>query len=888
MSYHDRPNRGRRRYRDDYDDRRREPIESPQERVKNAIIKLGEVDPLEELPTLEQQIRDTPLVITNISEGFLIGVTEQPYKIPYYSALLFRLHRSQAPEADAEVGSSTASIGRQILEDFWKGFQAYVDKLAWSETRMCIHFFAHLTSAKLVSPESFLALLQSFTTVLDEFGVSHGRAQQAALCAAEGLMIAGRALKATSSSSVSEIITAIANYSESTSSPKWIVQPTLELHSTSTHGENVDELLEVVLASLKALDITDFVESSESFVRPYSQYADIEPDFSAFVVPSVLVPPEVIELDGLAAETGEDSQVKKDEWPIYFLRLFENDITPDPNVPGGYAVRQALLAIIDIFEVNRKECARILLEYPKWVEPGTFKARPGATSVPEPIPGKEWQLESTILETILGAFFILPEPSKKSIYYIALITELCKLSPATVGPALGKSIRKLYATLADGMDVDISRRFAEWFATHMSNFAFQWVWKEWIPDLELAIEHPKRAFMRRAIEYEIRLSYFERVAKTLPEEMQKDGVHILPEQAPTPNFEYEDPSKPHHDAAQSVLDFLRGRATAEDVISHLDSLKTQLDASEDGHINVDATLRSITIQSLLHIGSRSFSHLLNAIERYLPLLRNMTTGSPSGGTGNPEIKAEVLTAAATFWKYNPQMVGIVFDKLMQYQIVDPQDVVAWTFQCSQAVFVSSDETVSPSSISSFAWDLLKGALDKANGRLMIARRKVTALRKEDDETRARGEVKMEFKMEVDVKMEEAEVKQEEAPAVENAALSTALKAFTSLTKEQKAALSRTLDGFVSCLAPPADSSSANPQIRNILSEKAWHNRANWSRDEWNAWETWGWYRQFCRAYAPYLRNYSTTLSTVSFSHLDKADPAAALVQKMFGIVTGEY
>lgn len=36
-----------------------------------------------------------------------------------------------------------------------------------------------------------LALLQSFTAVLDEFGVSHGRAKRAALCAGEGLLVVG-------------------------------------------------------------------------------------------------------------------------------------------------------------------------------------------------------------------------------------------------------------------------------------------------------------------------------------------------------------------------------------------------------------------------------------------------------------------------------------------------------------------------------------------------------------------------------------------------------------------------------------------------------------------------------------------------------------------------
>lgn len=54
--------------------------------------------------------------------------------------------------------------------------------------------------------------------------------------------------------------------------------------------------------------------------------------------------------------------------------------------------------ILEIFEVNRKESARLLLEYPKWNLPGTFKPKPGAPAVAEPTPGKDWQLESTIIE----------------------------------------------------------------------------------------------------------------------------------------------------------------------------------------------------------------------------------------------------------------------------------------------------------------------------------------------------------------------------------------------------------------------------------------------------------------------------------------------------------
>ena len=52
--------------------------------------------------------------------------------IPYYAALLRLLHDRPATE-----GAST-SLGKQVLEDFWKGFQAFLDKQAWRETRLCV------------------------------------------------------------------------------------------------------------------------------------------------------------------------------------------------------------------------------------------------------------------------------------------------------------------------------------------------------------------------------------------------------------------------------------------------------------------------------------------------------------------------------------------------------------------------------------------------------------------------------------------------------------------------------------------------------------------------------------------------------------------------------
>ncbi|KAJ8592671.1 hypothetical protein M405DRAFT_28898 [Rhizopogon salebrosus TDB-379] len=885
MSYdrhYDRPHRGggRRRYNraDDYDthDRRREAFASPEDILKGEIIKLGEVDAIQELPRLAKQIREqVPISVPVISEGIRIAVTEQPYKIPYYAALLRLLHDTAEGE-NAEFSTSSL-LGKQVLEDFWKGFQGYLDKLAWREIRLCIHFFAHLTVAQIISIESMSALLQSFAAVLDEFGVSYGRGRNAALCAIEGLIISGAVMAKSSSSNTSEIIKTVQNYNDSIYSSKLLVQPMMSLFTESRFVENADEVLDTGLAVLKALDFSEFAEVSESFPQPYLDFPDLDPTESApFELPAILVPPEVIELDGLATDAGEDAQVKKEEWPHYFLHLFDDVTTPDPATPAGFLIRSNILDTVDIFEVNRKECARLLLEYPKWCVPGTFRPKPGAP-VPEFESGKNWQLESSVIETVLGSLFLLPDSTHKSVYHVALITELCKLSPSTVGPAVGKSIRKLYIALADGLDVEIARRFAEWFAVHMSNFGFSWVWKEWVPDLALSEQHPKRTFIRRALEFEIRLSYHDRVLKTLPEAMQND-TNVISDQAPGPTFEYEDPSNPHYDVAQSILNLLRGRSKAEEVLSHIESLKNTLEASGT-HLHVDSTIRSISIHCLLSIGSRSFSHLLNAIERYLPLLRGL-----AGSDG--ESKQDILSAVASFWRLNRQMVNIVFDKLMQYQIVDPTDVVGWTFEN-----VAGDAHLSgmrPMSLSAFEWDLLRGALDKANGRVMVARRKVAALRKEHDDSVARVKASGGAdvgSIEIDAEMKP--IKQDDS-ASENPQLTVALKAFASLTREQKGALARTIEGFVSCLAPPPSAGRQNPHAQTVITEQGWETRSEWQADEWNTWETWGWYRHFCRTYSPYLRNYQETLGTVGFAKIEgSTSPAAKLMKKTWSIATGQ-
>ena len=268
-------------------------------------------------------------------------------------------------------------------------------------------------------------------------------------------------------------------------------------------------------------------------------------------------------------------------------------------------------------------------------------------------------------------------------------------------------------------------------------------------------------------------------------------------------------------------------------------MKNSLAETADINDDPDTLVRSIAIQSLLHIGARSFSHFLNAVERYLIVLRALS--------GPPEAKEHVLELVANFWKRSHQMVGIVFDKLMQYQIVEPADVVGWVFAHSSR---------------GLDWVLLRGAVDKANGRVVVARRRVATLRKEDDDAHARAKAKanggvadgagMEVDAETmhgthtrhyvwspcsaDCQWSDPQVNQAE----DSPQLVAALKAYAAVTREQKSTLAHVLEGFVRTLHGSSDTA------RRVIAADSWDGHASWGDEEWVAWRSWMWFKHFCR------------------------------------------
>ncbi|KAG8851988.1 hypothetical protein FRB96_009004 [Tulasnella sp. 330] len=861
-------------YRNDRRDREHAP-ERPEAKIRSALIKFAddpECEPIDEIPRLARYLRDhlvsSPAAI---AEGLRTGVTELPFKIPFYAYLLSYLDADLAQEPSD--GPRTQLTG--VLDDFVKGFQAYVDSLKWRELRLCIQFFAHLVSLRVVAPASLLAVLKSFIAVLDEPGVSYTRARQAGLCAGEGVLRAGVALHAHDAAGVNDLIAALKAFSDGSSQAKSLVAPLVRSYDNPEDVEvdlpDCKETIQCLVKSLVDMQDASFERRPAALPEPLPPVMAPGVEPLLFELSAVLVPPDALDLEGeeisASGPVVEDGQPKpplKQDVPYVYLSVFPPDMTPLETTPSGYLVRTCMMDMLNIYEVNRKEGARLLLDLPRWWAYRTFKGRDDVKEEE----GKEtmqWMLECTAVETVLSTAFILPTAPHSSVYYYALIAELCKLSPTTVGPAVGKSIRKLYKLLGDEaeteaavLDVEVARRFTEWFAVHMSNFGFNWVWKEWIPDLSLSPHHPRRKFIRRAIELEIRSSYYDRIKDTLPSDFHAPESLAVPPEAPLPNYEYEDSQHPYFADAEALLNLIKKRSKIDEVVKLAQTMVEHI-TSESSSAEAHVIVRSIAVQVILHVGSRSFSHFLNAIERYLALLRLFSKET--------QAKAEVLDTAGRFWRRSSLMVGIVFDKLMQYQIVDPSDVVAWSFRVGNAT-----EGVADGGLTVQGWEMLKAALDKASGRVAVAKHKVHTVKKEEEDAKARlkaskGAV-VDDGMDVDVSIQD-----DMADSLDSAALTAALKAHATLTRDQKTALVRALDEFVSYLG---FSSSAG----TVLRHESWQSRESWGLDEWSSWQTWGWYRQFCRAHTSQLRTYMNTLESVSLSKLDSMPGADANASAM--------
>ncbi|KAK4700512.1 nuclear cap-binding protein subunit 1, partial [Phenoliferia sp. Uapishka_3] len=816
------------------------------QKFKDSLWQLGaaeEYDPVVELPILATMIemqfhRDSSLVF----DSFRVAIAEIPHKIPHYAALISYLSLvpsvpiqslasridSKPPPVqaglpskpiDATTGEGEAkeevagddvemkaeeeavkaiNIGRAILEDLSKALQDSLDERKWRSARYLILLFTSLTSlpstsSPLVSSASLIVLLTSFTAVLSEPGLRASRGDECVRVVVESML----RMEPSESGETDGLKDSVQSYLAARRIDREVFGG-----EVAQDLEDKIDLLVSTLTSDSPIVIDVFPSIFASLPTPTFDSKDED---DPFVLPVVTLPSA--DLDEVKNENPgpkvKSSGLRGDEGVGYegvrlYLKLFDDDTVPANFDPSGTVIRSLIFDIIDLYEINRKECATILLSLPKWCKKGTFMSKNDEEDIPSD--AHEWSLENLIVESILTSLFALPRPRLPSSYYHSVLTELCRLSPQTIAPSLGKCVRKLYAALGQhdtGLMVDPEelRRFAEWFSVHLSNFGFMWGWGDWAKDMEVENKHPKRVFVERVIELETRLSYFDRVRGTIPEVMLETGV--MAEDAPGPNYAYESTEHTHAAAAASLLRLMRSKGTIPEVESELASFQSAI-VEEHGITEEQAAVikRDMTIQTVLSVGSRSFSHFLNVLERYLPLLRTL---SPS-----PSTRLELLTTVSSFWSRNAQFRLIVLDKLLQYRLVDSADLIAWAFADRPGKTWSDLDL----------WATLKSTFSTIEGRCVVAKKRAEKLKKEKDERRERDLVGGQDAIETD-EADEA-----------NAELVVAVAQAETVESELTTTIIEIVRQFDLLLAAFGNDKS-----------------------DWESWWVEGWFREFCRSMA---------------------------------------
>lgn len=229
---------------------------------------------------------------------------------------------------------------------------------------------------------------------------------------------------------------------------------------------------------------------------------------------------------------------------IYFSVYDSQEIETVPSTSdvASCILRDSIIDTINILDYNRNAVSRFMIDVDCYFSPDTFVKRATPFDRLRDLEGDRstWKPEDVAVDAVFSQLFQLPSPEHKLIYYHSILTESCKLAPAAIAPSLGRAIRYLYRSV-DSMDLELSYRFMDWFAHHLSNFGFTWKWTEWVDDVELQSLHPKKAFIQGALDKEIRLSFAQRIKGTLPEPYQP--LITEAKEKDTPDFKYNDEGK---------------------------------------------------------------------------------------------------------------------------------------------------------------------------------------------------------------------------------------------------------------------------------------------------------------------------------------------------------
>ncbi|KAJ2793382.1 Nuclear cap-binding protein subunit 1, partial [Coemansia helicoidea] len=344
--------------------------------------------------------------------------------------------------------------------------------------------------------------------------------------------------------------------------------------------------------------------------------------------------------------------------------------------PAEHAVRRYVLLdfigdTLTQLEANRKDCARYLMQV-SWLCNEDVCSVMATAQHPEDVdPETALVFEYLVAEALFTHLLQLPESASREMYYASLAIELRKAEPKIMARVLETAVDGIVARAAM-LDVECINRLSNWLAVYVSNFAFQWDWARWEAVVQEPEAAPRRSFVRETLLKLVRLSYLDRIKAHVPESC----LALLPAKAPGHNFKFTVQAMDERTREVSVAlgRCLKSKGTVDQALEILQTHYSQwTDVDDDER---QALAREMLVEHVLLLGSKTFSHMLNAIEKFLPALQQFGDA--------PEAKLQIARTVEDFWLRNPQFCAITIDKLVNYRVIDPVTVVEMLFDPAHA------------------------------------------------------------------------------------------------------------------------------------------------------------------------------------------------------------
>ncbi|KAH0470590.1 hypothetical protein IEQ34_000313 [Dendrobium chrysotoxum] len=609
----------------------------------------------------------------DIIELLLQCAEQLPHKIPFYGVLA------------GLINLENEGFAKEIVANTLTKFQDAIEEGSCDRIRLSMRFLTCLMCSNVISPNSiieiFETLLSSAATTVDEESGNpcwQARADFYISCILSCLPWGGAELNEQVPDEFERVMVGVQSYLSIRRNSHDIF-----FSAFDTGGDN-------------ALDRKDFLEDlwdriqvlshngwkADSVPRPYLQFEAQLVAGKAYTLSPINCPHQSAVSpmrSTISIEREKHEAELKYPRRLQRLNIFPSNKVEDMQPIDRFIVEEYVLDVLLFFNGCRKECATYLVGLP----------------VP-------FRYEYLMAETIFSQLLLLPQAPFKSMYYTLVIIDLCKALPGAFPAVVAGAVRALFEKIAD-LDMECRTRLILWFSHHLANFQYIWPWEEWAYVKYLPKWAPQRVFVQEILQREIRLCYWDKIKQSI------ENAPALEELLPPkggPCFIYsidndQEGGKGHKLSAE-LKSMVRSRKTTREIILWMEENLIPV------HGNKFAA--EVVIQTLLDIGSKSFTHLITVLERYGLVFAKLST--------NVDMQVLVINEVTSYWKNNTQMIAIAIDRMMGYRLISNLAIVSWVF---------SEANVNQFHLSDRPWEILRNAINKTYNRISDLRKEIRSL-----------------------------------------------------------------------------------------------------------------------------------------------------------------